>query len=96
MTTKILLFVSILILSSCSNSENENEFDKMKEDLEGAAKAYCECMAKADTTSGHETEVCQKILHEEMIDKCRDNEIAMDFIHDEISKCVRERRGDEE
>ena len=88
--------ILLCLLGSCSNSEHKSKFDEMKEDLESAAKTYCECMAKADTTTEHATEVCQKILNEELLDKCQGNEIARDFVQNEIKKCVRQRRGDDE
>jgi hypothetical protein len=68
----------------------------MKPTLDDAVSNYCDCMTKADTTTGHATEVCQEILNKELLDKCGINEIANDYVKTEIKKCIEKRISEDE
>lgn len=87
-------YLLFLLLHSCGSPDHSNEFENMKSDLESAADNYCTCMENIDPDNEKHIEKCQEILHEDLILKCNENEIAKEFIHEKIRACVEERSAE--
>lgn len=88
--------LGVFFLLACTGKESKEEFKSMKPDLDEAAEMYCNCMIKADSSENTNPQECREILNTLLLNKCGSNEVAQEYIHEAIRKCVESRMEEEE